>query len=123
MEDVGEVEVMLTFVSSGELVVEKDEPVSRSDTAEQDSEGGTRTVSQYEKGQTTVYRNKEGEPFVSETLYPRVEGVLVIAEGAANGTVKRNITEAAQALFGVEAHRRKVLPMRNKHISQTGLIQ
>ncbi|MBR1702469.1 MAG: stage III sporulation protein AG [Lachnospiraceae bacterium] len=123
MENVGEVEVMLTFVSSEEQVVEKDEPISRSSTVEQDSEGGTRSVTQYEKGDSTVYQNKEGEPFVTKVLYPRVEGVLVIAEGAGDGKVNRSITEAAQALFGVEAHRVKVLPMGNKHILQTGLIQ
>lgn len=123
MENVGEVEVMLTFVSSEEQVVEKDEPISRSSTVEQDSEGGTRSVTQYEKGDSTVYQNKEGEPFVTKVLYPRVDGVLVIAEGAGDGKVNRSITEAAQALFGVEAHRVKVLPMGNKHILQTGLIQ
>ncbi|MBR1855140.1 MAG: stage III sporulation protein AG [Lachnospiraceae bacterium] len=123
MAGVGEVEVMLTFVSSEEQVVEKEEPVSRSGTVEQDSAGGTRSVTQYEKGDTAVYRNKEGEPFVTKVLYPRVDGVLVIAEGAGDGSVNRSITEAVQALFGVEAHRVKVLPMRNKHISQTGLIQ
>lgn len=123
MEDVGEVEVMLTFVSSGEQIVEKEEPVSRSSTVEEDGEGGTRSVTKYEKGDSTVYQNKEGQPFVTKVLYPRVEGVLVIAEGAGDGRVNRSITEAVQALFGVEAHRVKVLPMRNKHISQTGLIQ
>lgn len=123
MEQVGEVRVMLTFVSSGEQVVEKEQPVSRSGTVEQDSEGGTRSVTKYERGDSTVYQNKEGQPFVTKVLYPKVEGVLVVAEGAGDGKVDRNITEAVRALFGVEAHRVKVLPMRNKHISQTGLIQ
>lgn len=123
MAGVGEVEVMLTFSSSEEQVVEKEEPVSRSGTVEQDSAGGTRSITQYEKGDSSVYRSKDGEPFVTKILYPRVEGVLVIAEGAGDGTINRSITEAVQALFGVEAHRVKVLPMGNKHISQTGLIQ
>jgi stage III sporulation protein AG len=113
MEGVGEVEVMLTFLSSEELVVEKDEPTTRSNTVEKDSEGGTRTVTQYEKGDSTVYHSAsgEGEPYVVKTLNPRVEGVLVVAEGAGDGTVNRSITEIAQALFGVEAHKVKVVPM------------
>lgn len=114
MEGVGEVEVMLTFVSSEELVVEKDAPVTRSNTAERDSEGGTRTVTQYEQGDSTVYMSGSGEsePYVIKTLNPRVEGVVVVAQGAGDGTVNRNITEIAQALYGVEAHKVKVVPMR-----------
>lgn len=111
MDGVGEVEVMLTFLSTGEQVVEKDEPVSRANTVEKDSEGGSRTVTQYEKGDTSVFRSETGEPFVVKTIYPRVEGVLVVAEGAGDGTINRSITEAVQALFGVEAHRVRVLPM------------
>lgn len=111
MEGVGEVEVMLTFVSSEELVVEKDAPVVRSSTVEKDSENGTRTVTQYEHGDSTVYKSSSGEsePYVVKTLNPRVEGVLVVAEGAGDGTVNRNITEIAQALFGVEPHKVKVV--------------
>lgn len=125
MDGVGKVEVMLTFVSSEERVVEKEEPVSRSNTLEKDSEGGSRTVTQYEKGDATVYKTQSGEsePYVIKVLHPRVEGVLVVAEGAGDGTVNRSITEVAQALFGVEAHRVKVVPMGSKHISETGLIQ
>lgn len=114
VEGVGKVEVMLTFVSSEELVVEKDAPVVRSSTVEKDSADGTRTITQYEHGDSTVYRSSSGEsePYVVKTLNPRVEGVLVVAEGAGDGTVNRNITEIAQALFGVEAHRVKVVAMK-----------
>ncbi|MCM1100246.1 MAG: hypothetical protein NC079_00135 [Clostridium sp.] len=113
IEGVGKVEVMLTFVSTEELVVEKDTPTTRSGTEERDSEGGSRTVTQFEKGESTVYRTGAGEsePYVIKTLNPRVEGVLVIAEGAGQGNVNRNITAIAQALFGVEAHKVMVVPM------------
>ncbi len=46
-----------------------------------------------------------------KTLPPRIEGVLVVAEGAGSGTVSRNIVEIAEALFGVEAHKVKVVKM------------
>ncbi|MCM1113202.1 MAG: hypothetical protein NC399_08125 [Muribaculum sp.] len=112
IEGVGRVEVMLTFLSSEELVVEKDAPTVRSNTVERDSEGGNRTVSQFETGDSTVYRSSSGnsEPYVVKTLNPRVEGVVVVAEGA-GGAVNSSIVQIAQALFGVEAHRVVVLPM------------
>lgn len=113
MEGVGKVEIMLTFTSSEELVVEKDSPIVRSNTVEKDSEGGSRTITQYEAGDSTVYSSSSGDstPYVVKTLNPRVEGVLVVAQGAFDKEVSRNIAEAVQALFGVEAHRVKVVGM------------
>ena len=46
-----------------------------------------------------------------KTLPPRVEGVLVVAEGAGRGNVNKTIVEIAEALFGVEAHKVKVVKM------------
>lgn len=46
-----------------------------------------------------------------KTLPPEIEGVVVVAEGAGSGTVNRTIVEMVQALFGVEAHKVKVVKM------------
>ena len=53
---VGEVEVMITLESSEERIVEKDMTAERSQTEEQDSAGGTRTVSSSNTGYQTVYQ-------------------------------------------------------------------
>ncbi len=106
----GEVEVMITLEASEERIVEKDMTAERSQTEEQDSAGGTRTVSSSNTGYQTVYQeNDQGSPFVVKTLTPKVEGVLVVAEGAGKGNMTSEITQIAQALFGVEAHKVKVL--------------
>ncbi len=39
----------------------------------------------------------------------QVEGIVVLAEGAGNAVVIRNITEVVQALFDVDAHKIKVI--------------
>ena len=44
-------------------------------------------------------------------LEPEVEGVIVIALGCGNASVKQNILEAVQALFPVEAHKIKIMKM------------
>ena len=107
---VGEVEVMITLESSEERIVEKDMTAERSQTEEQDSAGGTRTVSSSNTGYQTVYQEgSQGSPFVVKTLTPKVEGVLVVAEGAGKGNMTGEITQIAQALFGVEAPKVKVL--------------
>lgn len=107
----GQVKVMITLRASSERVVEKDMPVTRSQTSEQDSQGGSRMVSEFATEDATVYRKGNGyeEPYVIKTLSPSVEGVVVVAEGAGNGEVSKNLSEAVQILFGVEAHRVKVL--------------
>lgn len=113
MEGVGEVRVMITLKSSRELVVEKEQPYLRSSTNENDAQGGNRSVNQLETEENTVYRTdgSVSEPYVIKTLPPQIEGVVVVAEGAGRGTVNRTIVEMVQALFGVEAHKVKVVKM------------
>lgn len=113
MADVGKVKVMITLKASSELVVEKEQPVSRSSTEEKDSQGGSRITGSVNSEENTVYRTEGSvsEPYVVKTLSPQIEGVLVVAEGAGSGTVNRTIVEIAQALFGVEAHKVKVVRM------------
>lgn len=113
MAGVGKVKVMITLKSSEELVVEKDDTMVRSNTNENDSAGGSRMVNQVDMAPSTVYRTKgsESEPYVVKTISPRVEGVVVVAQGGGNGVVNKNITEMVQALFGVEAHKVKVVKM------------
>lgn len=110
VQGVGEVEVMITLESSEERIVEKDMTAERSQTEEQDSAGGTRTVSSSNTGYQTVYQEgSQGSPFVVKTITPKVEGVLVVAEGAGKGNMTGEITQVVQALFGVEEHKVKVL--------------
>jgi len=119
MSDVGKVRVMITLKSSRELVVEKEQPISRSTTNENDAQGGSRIISQMESEENTVYstNGSASEPYVVKTLPPQIEGVLVVAQGAGNGTVDRTIVEIVEALFGVEAHKVKVVKMDSIYYS------
>ena len=116
MEQVGRVKVMITLKSSSELVVERETPVSRSATTETDAQGGSRNVNTTDMEETVVYstNGSSSEPYVIKTYVPEIEGVLVVAEGAGSGTVNRTVTEIVQALFGVEAHKVKVVKMETK---------
>ena len=110
VQGLGEVEVMVTLESSEEKIVEKDMTAERSNTEEQDAAGGARTVNTSNTEYRTIYREDTGgDPFVVKTITPKVEGVLVVAEGAGKGNMAGEITQIIQALFGVEAHRIKVL--------------
>ena len=105
VEGVGNVKVMITLASSSEKVVEKDQEMT---SEVQEGENGGKNISSSE---TAVYANGNGEetPYVKQELSPRIEGVLVIADGGDNAIVIENITEAVQALFGVDTHKIKVM--------------
>lgn len=113
MEGAGEVKVILTWKTSVERIVEKDVSTVRSNTAEEDSQGGTRTVNDLDSGETTVLstQGSNAEPYVVKTISPTVEGVLVLAQGAGDGTVSSNLSDAVQVLFGIGAHQVKVVRM------------
>lgn len=109
---VGAVQVMITLEATQELVLEKDQQTQSSSTTEEDSQGGSRYLHQISRSENTVYHSSgNNEPYVVKTLLPRVEGVVVVAQGAGTGNINRNITDVVQALFDVEVHKVKVVKM------------
>lgn len=112
VEGVGKTKVMITLKSSGQKIIEKDQQSSSQTTKEEDSSGGTRSVEDNTTDKTSIYeQTSDGSqaPYVSKELSPEIEGVIVIAEGGDHAVVVQNITEAIQALFGVEAHKIKIM--------------
>ncbi len=115
MEGVGEVRVMITLSSSSEEIVEKDRPVSRSGVTENDGSGGSRSTSDSDSEESTVFiTDTDGRqtPYVRKTMQPVIEGVAVLAEGGGQEAVRKNISEAIQALFGIDANKIKIAKMK-----------
>ena len=115
MEGVGNVKVMVTLDSSREQVVEKDIPSTMDTTKETDSTGGSRDVINSRQEETTVYVTDSAgnkTPYVSKIREPSIEGVTVVAQGGGNAVIQKNITEVIQALFGIEAHKIKVVKLK-----------
>lgn len=112
VEGAGKVTVMLTVKSGGQKIIEKDQTSGQEINEEEDSEGGTRSVRNDTSEFTSVYeQNADGSsiPYVSEELLPQIEGVVVIADGGGDAVVAKNLAEAIQALFGVDAHKIKIM--------------
>ena len=112
IEGAGEVTVMITLESSAERIVEKDETYEGETVTESDSQGGTRDTDQSSREETTVYAQGDGQdgtPYISKELSPKIGGVVVIAPGGDKAQVKQNITEAVEALFGVESHKIRIM--------------
>lgn len=107
VKGVGKVSVMITLSSSKEKIVEKDRETSTDKSLEGENVQNQNSSS----SETSVYSGQSGSqsPYVKKTLSPDIQGVIVIAEGGDNPVVIENITEAVQALFGVDTHKIKVM--------------
>lgn len=49
--------------------------------------------------------------YTAQNTYPEVEGVFVVSQGGDDSSVKLAITEAIQALFGIDVHKIKIVKM------------
>lgn len=111
VKGVGKVRVMITLNDYGEKEILKDQQSSSSSLNETDASGGTRVNISSEQEETTIY-DGENQPFVTRETAAKVSGILVICEGGGNSEVVFEIVSAAEALFGVPAHRIVVLEMK-----------
>ena len=114
MEGVGECRVMITLATSYESIVLRD---TDSSSRESEDSGGEETHHESEEADLTTtvfYTDAEGNevPYCVQTIYPEVEGVVVVAQGAGDAETVINITDAIQALFGIEAHKIRVVKMK-----------
>lgn len=108
---VGKTKVMITLKSDGKKIVEKDREESSRTQEPYENSGAS---SEHTSGESTVLqRDNSGAetPYVSESFEPEIDGVLVIAQGADSQQTISEITQAVMALFGVEAHKIKVMKM------------
>lgn len=116
MSGVGEVSVMITLNKTGRKIIAREEPIQKNSTVENDGGGGSRTIEDYKKDDTAIYiRGESGieSPFILQQEQPEIEGVLVVADGGGDGQIQFQITEAVQALFGIEPHKIKIVKRKS----------
>ncbi len=64
----------------------------------------------YEQRFQEVLENTKGMGVCKVMLSPERDGIVVVTEGAADPAAVSEITYAAEVLFGIPAHKVKVLP-------------
>ncbi|GKX31924.1 stage III sporulation protein AG [Vallitalea longa] len=114
IDGVGKVEVVIMLKNSGEIVINKDTPNSKTQSDEEDSEGGKRQTIQEDSTEATVIiNNSDGstKPIILKELEPEVSGVVIIAEGGDDILVKNNLINAAKVLLDVPMHKIEVMKM------------
>ena len=113
VDGVGQVDVMVVLKSSGEKVLRVDRSGSTDTTLETDASGGKREASQSQWEESTVLTGQGSgagaAPIVEKELPPEIAGIVVSAQGGGSPAVQSEISQAMEALFGLPAHKIKVL--------------
>ena len=105
---VGKASVMITYVSGEETIPAYNTKKNETDTQEKDSGGGTRNTRQSDYENSIAYIEEQGggkKPIVLKDLQPTVKGVVVVADGAGDPTVRENICKAVEALMDIPIHK------------------
>lgn len=113
VQGIGKVEVMLTLSSSDEKITLQNSDVTNQDTKESSKDGSEQTQSQSQSKSESVLVEQDGLecPYIVQVNSPKIEGVVVVAEGMTSSRMETEIIEAIQALFPIEAHKIKVMKM------------
>ncbi len=113
----GKVKVFISLSDYGISVVEKDVSYTRNNEEKEGGDLQDTVTLLTENSEETVYtadENGNEVPFINKITVPKVEGVLVVAEGGGNQSVAQEMKEAIMALFGIEEHKIKVVKMKGE---------
>lgn len=110
---VGNVEVLINYSESEEIVAMYNENRKETSTKEEDETGGTRVITENDIKRDVIYKEEGGErtPITQKTVMPKIEGTIITAEGADNANVKENIIQAVSAVTGLASHKIQVFQM------------
>ena len=109
----GKVNVLINYSESSSLVPLYDESTTTSSTAEGDSSGGNRNITETEVKKDIVFSESSGkkEPVTQKTVMPTIQGAIITAQGANDATVKTNIINAIGAVTGLSIDKIQVFEM------------
>ena len=104
---VGKVEVLLTYSETSSMSPLYNESTSTSVSTSSD---GTTTETTSESKE--IFTDSSDEAVIEKYKMPKLEGAIVIAQGAGDITVKSNIVSAVEATTGLLNHKIQVFEMQ-----------
>jgi stage III sporulation protein AG len=117
IEGVGDVEVMITYKTGGEIIPAMNTIVSNTETEEHDRDGGIRLVTQTDSNSqpASIGTQDNDGALILKEIEPEINGVIVIAEGAEDLMVRIVLHRAVQTVLGLNADQVEVFVMeKNK---------
>ena len=117
IQGVGDVDVLITYSETSQIIPIFNEDWQENSTEETDKEGGTRKINETTTKKDIVYEEKNGEktPITKSVISPKIEGAIITAEGANDANVKAKIVSAVEAVTGVGSHKIQVFEMQTKY--------
>lgn len=111
VDGAGNVKVMVRTASYGEIFVAEETKHSENTTSKED---GASSVEVTEEKSVVLLENKDGSqtPLVIKNVENPIEGILIVAEGGGNETVKSSLVSAASALLNLSEDKIQVLKMK-----------
>lgn len=108
---VGEVKVMVSYESEVKKIPMVDTKNVTTVTSEKDSNGGERKTEETNLEQIIIYESNGNlkTPVIQEYTVPKILGVIVVADGAADLNIKEKIINAVSSVTGVASHKIQVL--------------
>lgn len=113
----GKVKVMIYFDSSSEIVPAFSENDTNRLIEESGSDGGKSVTNESSTSNTIVTTNEgsTNKPLILKEVKPKINGIIVIAEGASDPNVKYKLYEAVRTVFNIEQYRVNIYAMeKNK---------
>lgn len=115
IDGAGEVKVMVSYKTGVETVPLLDTKDSNTVTEENDADSARRTEQNSVETSIIFNQEKSGNkvPYISKTIMPVVEGVIVTCDGGGDEIVKANVIKAVTVITGITANKVQVFP-KNK---------
>ena len=111
----GKVTALITYSESSQIVAMYNQNSKESTTEETDTNGGIRTINEKDTNKEVIFKEENGEkiPVTEKLIMPKIEGAIIIAEGANNAEVKSNIIQAVEVVTGLATHKIQVFEMES----------
>lgn len=113
IQGVGDVKVCINYSESNEVVAMYNENSKISTTEETDTSGGIRKIQENNSQKDIIFKEESGEktPITQKIVQAKIEGAIIIAQGAENVSIKTNIIQAVEAVTGLATHKIQVFEM------------
>ena len=108
-QGVGRVSVALKLSYKGEVELAEDSAYE--ETKDQTGQGLKTSVKKEVKNVILTGKDGVSSPVVIRQTEPKIEGVIIVAEGGGNADVRTSLIRAAGALLNLPAHKIEVLKM------------
>jgi len=116
IQNAGDVKVMISYQTGVETVPLIDTKDSNTITEESNNDSARRTEQNSVETSIIFNQEKSGNrvPYISKTIMPVVEGVIVTCDGGGNELVRANIIKAVTVITGVSPNKVQVFPKNKK---------